>query len=464
MQLFLGWLEWIVLVVTFCVLCYLYASRNRNYWKSQGVPSEPYALIFGPPLKLLHKPIHEIDAERYDKYGRFFGAFESNKLLLFVAEPELVKKVLVNDFGSLPNRRTFTFLDPLLDNMIAFATGEQELVYLLIMHRLTQMNSLIDECALITTEHLKKAASNEEDIDVKQLFGHYTLDVIARCAFGTRLDSHADQTNEFVTKSTHAFSGRLTPRLFVFFALPVLARVLRIRPFNSKIFLYFKQICQNVMKSRRDNQSLMMDAQEGELSYTAEDAAEHDNHRFILGLDVHPDVQNRLRDEVDECFRVNGDHPSLDVITKLKYMHCVVSESLRMYPAVMRIERSPCRDYILDRTGVKVKKGDLIAIPIYSMHHDPEYFPEPSKFDPERFSDQNLENIRPFTYLPFGEGPRNCIGARLALQAVKLCLLHTIRNVELVRTENTKVPLEFENGFNVVMTAKDITLGIRKRS
>ncbi|KAL1418763.1 hypothetical protein MTO96_025792 [Rhipicephalus appendiculatus] len=407
----------------------------------------------------------------------FYLAFEFKKLLLFVAEPEMVKKVLVNDFTSLPNRRTMTFHNPLFDNMIIFACDEQwrkirrTASPAFSSGKLRRMNSLIEDCALITTEHLKKAASNEADIDVQQLFGHYTLDVIARCAFGTRLDSHADQTNEFVTKSTHAFSGRLTPRLFVFLEFPLRRKGAK----NSTLQLEDLSVLQADVSERHEvptGQSIQLTEDESMAQCvlffiagqnTTSTAISHT--MYLLAL--HPDVQKNLRDEVDECFRVHGDYPSLDVIAKLKYMHCVVSESLRMYPPVMRIERSPCRDYILSDTGdteVKVMKGHLVAIPVYSMHHDPEYFPEPSKFDPDRFSDENLENIRPFTYLPFGEGPRNCIGARLALQAVKLSLLHTIRNVELVRTERTKVPLEFEEGFNVVLTAKDITVGIRKRS
>ncbi|XP_037573717.1 cytochrome P450 3A41-like [Dermacentor silvarum] len=520
MALFLGLPEWLILAATVCVLFYLYASRNRNYWKNQNIPSEPFALIFGPSLKLFYKSIHDIDDARYRKYGKVFGAFESNKLILFVAEPELVKQVLVKDFPSLPNRRAFTFYDPLLDNMMSITPVEQwrkirpAASPAFSTGKLRKMNYLIEDCAVMTAEHLKKAASNKEDIDVKQFFGHYTLDVIARCAFATRLDSHSDQTNEFVTKSRQAFSGRITPCLFLFFAFPAIAKMLRLQPFNSDIFLYFKQICQNIIKGRQDKQSrhedflqLMMDAQEGNLGSTSENTNERDNELFNLGSDlkpdtsfssnktltedesmsqcvlffiagqdttstvisftlyllaIHPDVQEKLREEVDECFEVHGEHPHLDVVTKLKYLHCVVSESLRMYPPATRIERSPYEDYVLGDTGVKVKKGELVAIPVYSMHYDPQYFPDPLKFDPERFSDENVESIQPYTYLPFGAGPRNCIGMRFALQAVKLSILYTIRNVKVVRTEKTKVPLEFHNGFSV-LTAKDITLGIRQR-
>ncbi|KAK8766865.1 hypothetical protein V5799_006356 [Amblyomma americanum] len=133
-----------------------------------------------------------------------------------------------------------------------------------------------------------------------------------------------------------------------------------------------------------------------------------------------------------------------------------------MYPPATRIERTACDDYVLGDTGIKVKKGEMVVVPIYSLHHDPQYFPDPYKFDPERFNEENLATIQPYTYLPFGAGPRNCIGMRFALQAVKLCVLHTVRSVKVVRTQKTKVPLEFNSGWSF-LSAKNITLGIRKR-
>lgn len=80
-----------------------------------------------------------------------------------------------------------------------------------------------------------------------------------------------------------------------------------------------------------------------------------------------------------------------------------------------------------------------------------------------RFSKENVDSIPPYVYLPFGAGPRNCIGVRLGLRAVKMALFHSICNVEFVRTAKTKVPLELFKGFGVI-SSSDITVGVRKRT
>lgn len=67
-------------------------------------------------------------------------------------------------------------------------------------------------------------------------------------------------------------------------------------------------------------------------------------------------------------------------------------------------------NYKIPGTDVVVEKGTGILIPAYGLHNDPDYFPEPEKFDPDRFSDENRGRIPSHVYLPFGEGPRNCIG------------------------------------------------------
>lgn len=86
-------------------------------------------------------------------------------------------------------------------------------------------------------------------------------------------------------------------------------------------------------------------------------------------------------------------------------------ETLRIYPSLPTLNRRCNRNYTLRDTDIVIEAGTPVIISPLGLHRDPEYFPEPLKFDPDRFSDENRKNIRPYTYLPFGEGPRNCIGS-----------------------------------------------------
>ena len=94
------------------------------------------------------------------------------------------------------------------------------------------------------------------------------------------------------------------------------------------------------------------------------------------------------------------------------------TESLRKWPPAIAIDRLCVKDYDIENSnGHKhtIKKGDVIMVPVVAFHHDPALFKNPYQFDPERFSDENKQNIQPFTYMPFGLGPRNCIGKCVCL-------------------------------------------------
>lgn len=88
----------------------------------------------------------------------------------------------------------------------------------------------------------------------------------------------------------------------------------------------------------------------------------------------------------------------------------VVSETLRMYPILPFLDRVATDTYKVPNSDLIIEKGTPIYISMLGMHYDPEYFPNPDKFDPERFSEENKRNIPSCVYLPFGDGPHACIG------------------------------------------------------
>lgn len=141
-------------------------------------------------------------------------------------------------------------------------------------------------------------------------------------------------------------------------------------------------------------------------------------------------------------------------------------ETLRKWPPVFVIDRQCIKPYVFenkDGQKIHIRKGDGIWVPILGLHRDPEFYPEPDRFDPERFSDERKDSIHPCTYLPFGSGPRNCIGSRFALMESKAILYHLLTNFTFEIGHNSTVPLRLaktgfvikaEKGFNVVLTPR----------
>ena len=94
----------------------------------------------------------------------------------------------------------------------------------------------------------------------------------------------------------------------------------------------------------------------------------------------------------------------------LRKVNLFVLETLRKHPPIPIIVRKCNKDYTIPNTSIHLKKGTRVNISSAGLHTDPEYYPDPEKFDPERFSDKNKKTRPDFTWLPFGEGPRLCIG------------------------------------------------------
>lgn len=128
-------------------------------------------------------------------------------------------------------------------------------------------------------------------------------------------------------------------------------------------------------------------------------------------LALHPEIQERLIREIDDLQEaLAGKLPTYEDIQGLNYLDMVLSETLRLWPPAMFLDRictKPLTIEDYDGTEIKFEKGDAINIPVYCLHTDPESFPNPLVFDPERFSVENRGNIKQGSYIPFGGKSRN---------------------------------------------------------
>uniref|UniRef100_A0A8C8Z482 unspecific monooxygenase n=1 Tax=Prolemur simus TaxID=1328070 RepID=A0A8C8Z482_PROSS len=126
-----------------------------------------------------------------------------------------------------------------------------------------------------------------------------------------------------------------------------------------------------------------------------------------------------------------------DAVVQLEYLDMVVNETLRLFPIAGRIQRVCKKD--VEIKGLFIPKGVVVIIPTHVLHWDPKYWPEPKEFRPERFSKNNKDNIDPYLYLPFGVGPRNCIGMRFALISIKLAIVKILQNFSFKPCKETQV-------------------------
>ncbi|CAO2630641.1 Cytochrome P450 3A31 [Lemmus lemmus] len=124
----------------------------------------------------------------------------------------------------------------------------------------------------------------------------------------------------------------------------------------------------------------------------------------------------------------------------MEYLDMVLNETLRLYPVGMRLDRVSKQD--VEINGVLVPKGSVVIIPVYALHHDPQYWPEPIEFRPERFSKENKSSINPYVFMPFGNGPRNCIAMRFALMNMKLALTKVLQNFSFQPCKETQIPMK----------------------
>jgi cytochrome P450 len=144
-------------------------------------------------------------------------------------------------------------------------------------------------------------------------------------------------------------------------------------------------------------------------------------------LSRHPEVEAKLAEELRRVLA--GRAPSVEDLPKLPYTEMVIREALRLYPPVPGVGREPIEDVTL--AGYNVAKGSLVLVNIYAIQHDERFFDEPERYDPDRFAPGWEERIPRHAYLPFGGGPRVCIGNGFAMMEARLILATVAQRYKL---------------------------------
>ena len=309
-------------------------------------------------------------------------------------------------------------------------------------------------------------------------FSKLTLEVILSTAFGVDANIQTGENTEMLEKAKALFEVPFMVRLIT--RLPFGKLLLQIMSsISGNPALYLGGVVKEIIKTRRqqgltgrkDLLQLMMTANEETtvegVSKLSDEEIVAQSIIFLLAgyetssntlsftlyyLALNPDVQDKLRTEIKEAMESNANRKSLQELAQnMEYLDCVIKESQRLCPAAAQVNRECSEDY--DLNGIHIPAGTEIMIPIYVLHHDPDAWQNPEKFDPERFRGPAKDARHAFQFLPFGAGPRNCIGMRFALMEVKIALVRILMKYKFVASPETQVPLEIREG--ITLSAKD---------
>ncbi|XP_075021434.1 cytochrome P450 3A29-like [Calonectris borealis] len=474
-----SFVTWLLLIV-FLSLLVLYGIWPFQAFKKLGIPGPRPLPFLGTFLEYRHGVLN-FDQMCFEKYGKIWGLFDGRQPVLAILDPILIKNVLVKEcYTIFTNRRNFG-LNGILDSAVSIAEDEKWKRIRTVLSptftsgKLKEMFPIINHYGEKLVKNIEKKVANDEFVAMKDIFGAYSMDVVTSTSFSVNIDSINNPKDPFVTniKQFLKFSF-LNPVFIALVAFPFITPVLKkmnVTLFPSKVMDFFNGVFIKMKKEREKGSStdrvdflqLMVDSQS---LHDSSKSAETNSYKslsdeeilaqaliFVFGgyetssstlsylsynLATHPDVQQRLQEEIDVNLP-NKATPTYKAITQMEYLDMVVNESLRLFPPGGRIERV-CKKTV-ELNGVTIPKGMTVMIPAYVLHRDPAYWPEPEEFRPERFSKESKESIDPYTFLPFGAGPRNCIGMRFALLMVKVAVVALLQNFSFRTCKDTPIPL-----------------------
>jgi cytochrome P450 family 9 len=479
-----------------------------SFWKKKDVPYIPDSLSsYISSWKVFCRMMSFADWGLY-LYNRFpnakyCGVMDFATPAVLVRDPDLIRDITVKEFEHFPDHRSFLDddVEPLFSKNVFALRGDRwremrnTLSPSFTASKMKFMYDLISKCSKEFVDYLVDHPELHSSIEVKQIFRRYTTDVIATTAFGISVNSMKDRDNEFYHRGVEASkfsSGLLTLFKIMFMrGYPRLAKMFGLTFFPIATANFFKRIVDENIKTREkegivrpDMIHLLMQARDKDSTHkmTLDDIVSQAFIFFFAGFEtsstlmcfvvyelaVNPDIQERLREEVDRHFAEEDGNISYESMSKMVYMDMVVSEALRKYPPVIFIDRLCSKKYELPptqpgRKGLIIEPDMVLMLPVYGLHHDPNYYPNPEKFDPERFNEQNKDKIHPYAYLPFGLGPRKCIGNRFALMETKLLIAGLLQKFVLKRTEKTIYPVVFDKKEFALQPNNGFWISLEKR-
>jgi cytochrome P450 family 6 len=448
---------------------YLYYIYCFNYWKKKNLPTLNPRFPVGDlglaawgkeSLFIRLQNIYNEIKSNGHKHG---GLYFFNGPIYFPVHPEMVKRVLVSDFDHFVDRGMYENSHKVpLSSHIFSMRGDQwrsirtKMSPTFTSGKMKSMYNIVVKYCDNLVKVLEPLDGNE--VDVKDVFRRFTCDIVGSTSFGIDCNSLNYPDTEFVRMVERIFAHSVWKLLKVAFeeGLQNPGNIIKISHSDKTVEQYFTNLVKETVEYRDKNNvvrddflNILIQLRDREGMSFKEIVAQSflfftagfETSSLTLSYCIHElahnqEIQDSARKEIAEKLGRDSSKYCYEDVLSLPCLDKMVKETLRKYPPAAMLNRICVKQYHIPDTDAVIEEGTPVVISLLGLQRDPEYFPDPLKFDPERFGTSN--NITPYTYLPFGDGPRNCIGLRFGYMQTKLGLATLLNNFKFL--PSTKTP------------------------
>ena len=394
------------------------------------------------------------------KFNNFFRiSFYGIKQIFVTADVEVIKHVLQTNQKNYKKSATYKQLKLALGNGLVTSEGEfwrrQRRMAQPAFYK-TQLEELYKKMVGVTERYCSELSQkvHEETVNISHEMMALTADIVLKTLFSTEKDNdEVSMSDNMKFGQTYIMNRARRPYMIPLSYINGQKRRFekRMAEFDNEMFDIIEERRQTKEKPI-DLLTMLLEATDNESGDSMTNrqlrdelvtihAAGHETSSNALSWTLYllarnPSVLTKLRTETQTVLG-NKSHPDFTDLRNLPYTKQVIEEGMRLYPPAYAVGRTNIeKDEIL---GQAIPANSVFVLSIYALHQDPQYYPNPEKFDPDRFAPESVKQRPKLAYMPFGAGPRMCIGNHFAMMEMQLILAMLVQRFDFELLDDTPV-------------------------
>ncbi|XP_047512689.1 probable cytochrome P450 6a13 [Pieris napi] len=470
------------------LLVYVWFKYRFTYWARKGVQGPRPEFPFGNVRQVIQRKqqFFQPFCDTYFQFKKlpYVGVYSFHTPVLCINDPDLAKHIIIKDFDHFQSHGIFSSAsvgEPLGGHLFNIAGPKWRNIRTKISPAFTPVKlksffPLVEKIASQAVEYGDAHYAEGKPVDFSEFYAKYAMEIVGSVGFGVENDGLKKET-EFYQRGNEYFVPKsiywTVIRAISFFA-PDIFKKMGVNRTNPAINNFFYGLVKDTVSFREKNNyyrndflQTLIELQKSESEkqvgngsnqFTFTDVAANTMLYMFAGYETsattgmfaayemarNPQVQDKVRQEVQTVLAKYNGQFTYEAQNEMTYMNMVLDETMRKHPPLRALFRRCNKDYKLPDSDLVIENGTLVFVPIQSIQMDPDIFEDPERFDPERFAPEKKAKMHPCIWMPFGEGPRKCLGLRQGYIQSKMALVKLLTKYEFTLHEKTIEPLQIK--------------------